>query len=172
MNPVKSGNRAISVQTKGQPLAIVAAVTQAPKMMMPTEISSETTLSMLGCSSRRCRPPSRKIAQPGERNGTLVYLGHHLRHGGDYHRIRGFIRMQPARDSLARRLILRRWPSPMRSNVGIPDRARAPLHQPISTQSGLLMDDYLSYQFGGAVMAARPATLFLVGRRSVLCGKD
>src|SRR4030088_496903 len=30
MNPVKSGNRAISVQTKGQPLAIVAAVTQTP----------------------------------------------------------------------------------------------------------------------------------------------
>jgi hypothetical protein len=27
------------------------------------------------------------------------------------------------------------------------------------------------YQFGGAVMAARPVTLFLVGRRSVLCGK-
>jgi hypothetical protein len=46
MNPVKSGNRAITVQTKGQPLAIVAAVTQAPKVMMPTEISSETTLSM------------------------------------------------------------------------------------------------------------------------------
>ena len=79
MNPVKSGNRAISVQTKGQPLAIVAAATQAPKVMMPTEISSETTLSMVGCSSRLCRPPSGKIAQPGERNGTLVYLGHHLR---------------------------------------------------------------------------------------------
>jgi hypothetical protein len=92
MNPVKSGNRAISVQTKGQPLAIVAAATQAPKVMMPTEISSETTLSMVGCSSRLCRPPSGKIAQPGERNGTLVYLGHHLRLGGDYHRIRGFIR--------------------------------------------------------------------------------
>src|SRR5712664_2044647 len=72
MNPVKSGNRAITVQTKGQPLAIVAAVTQAPKVMMPTEISSETTLSMLGCSSRLCRPPSGKIAQPGERNGTPV----------------------------------------------------------------------------------------------------
>src|SRR5258707_10033426 len=84
MNPVKSGNRAITVQTKGQPLAIVAAATQAPKVMMPTEISSETTLSMVGCSSRLCRPPSGKIAQPGERNGTLVYLGHHLRLGGDY----------------------------------------------------------------------------------------
>jgi hypothetical protein len=45
MNPVKSGNRAISVQTKGQPLAIVAVAAQAPKVMMPTEISSETTLS-------------------------------------------------------------------------------------------------------------------------------
>jgi hypothetical protein len=29
MNPVKSGNRAISVQTKGQPSAIVATATQA-----------------------------------------------------------------------------------------------------------------------------------------------
>ena len=67
MNTVKSGNRAISVQTKGQPLAMVAAATQAPKVMMPTEISSETTLSMVGCSSRLCRPPSRKIAQPDER---------------------------------------------------------------------------------------------------------
>src|SRR5882724_294096 len=72
MNPVKSGNRAISVQTKGQPLAIVAAVTQAPKVMMPTEISSETTLSMVGCSSRLCRRPSGKIAQAGERNGGGV----------------------------------------------------------------------------------------------------
>jgi hypothetical protein len=33
-------------------LAIVAVATQAPKVMMPTEISSETTLSMIGCSSR------------------------------------------------------------------------------------------------------------------------
>jgi hypothetical protein len=55
---------------QGQPLAIVAAVTQAPKVMMPTEISSDTTLSMVGCSSRLCRPPSGKIAQPDERNGT------------------------------------------------------------------------------------------------------
>jgi hypothetical protein len=83
-------------------LAIAAAATQAPKVMMPTEISSETTLSMVGCSSRLCRPPSGKMAQPGERN---VYLGHHLRLGGDYHRIRGFIRMQRARDSLAPRHI-------------------------------------------------------------------
>ena len=48
-------------------MAIVAAVTQAPKVMMPTEISSDTTLSMVGCSSKLCRPPSGKIAQPGER---------------------------------------------------------------------------------------------------------
>ena len=52
MNQVKSGHRALSVQTKGQPLAIVAVATQAPKVMMPIEISSETTLSMIGCSSR------------------------------------------------------------------------------------------------------------------------
>src|ERR1039458_1461750 len=56
MNPVRNGNRAISVQTKGQPLAIVAVTTQAPKVMMPTEISSESTLSMIGCSSRLLSP--------------------------------------------------------------------------------------------------------------------
>ncbi len=30
----------------------------------------------------------------------------------------------------------------------IPDRARAPLHQPISTQSGLLTDDYVVKEIG------------------------
>src|SRR6267154_6764142 len=65
MNPVKSGNKGISVQTKGQPLEIVAAVTRAPKVMMPTEISSETALSMVGCSSRLCRPPSGEDSTTG-----------------------------------------------------------------------------------------------------------
>src|SRR6266478_7502420 len=67
MNPVKSGNRAISVQTKGQPLAIVAAVTQAPKVIMPTEISSETTLSMVGCSYRPLSPGVTEDSTTGRR---------------------------------------------------------------------------------------------------------
>src|SRR5712671_1561561 len=77
MNLVRSGNRAISVQIKGQPLAIVAAATQAPKMMMPIEISSESTLSMIGCTSRHCRArrhgkwPSKRSAGPRLR----TYIG-------------------------------------------------------------------------------------------------
>ena len=50
MNPDMSGNRAISAQAKGQPFTIVAATTQAPNVMMPTEMSSDSDLSMIWCS--------------------------------------------------------------------------------------------------------------------------
>jgi hypothetical protein len=54
-----------------QPLAMVAAATQAPKVMMPTEISSETALSMVGCSSRLCRPPSGEDSTTGREKRYL-----------------------------------------------------------------------------------------------------
>src|SRR5712664_3696544 len=56
MKPIRSGNRAISVQTRGEPLAIVATTTQSPMAMMPTEISSESTLSMVAILPVFCRP--------------------------------------------------------------------------------------------------------------------
>src|SRR5882762_4222682 len=56
MKPIRSGNRAISVQTKGEPLAIVATTTQSPMAMMPTEISSESTLSTVAILPAFCRP--------------------------------------------------------------------------------------------------------------------
>jgi hypothetical protein len=38
----------MSVQAKGQPAAIVAATTQTPKAIIPTEIRNESTVSMIG----------------------------------------------------------------------------------------------------------------------------
>jgi hypothetical protein len=66
MKPVRSGNRAISVQPKGDPLAIVMTTAQAPKEMMPAEISSESTLSMMAILPDFLSPGSKMNIASGD----------------------------------------------------------------------------------------------------------
>ena len=46
--PIRMGSNPMIVQAKGQPAAIVPTTTQTPKAIIPAEIRSESTISMIG----------------------------------------------------------------------------------------------------------------------------